>query len=70
MRLDSPKIRELVAMVAPSDSYPLFFHFSMATREEVVCQRNIDFAHLPKLGLHRLSENYNVIYSNTHICTF
>lgn len=66
MRLDSSKIRELVAMVAPSDSYPLFFHFSMATREEVVCQRNIDFAHLPKLGLHRVAKNYNIEKVRTH----
>lgn len=60
MGLENDCVSHIVVLVASSNSYPLFFYYNMETREEVVSQRNIDLAHLPKLGLHRLKENYDV----------
>uniref|UniRef100_A0A915AGR3 Acetyl-CoA carboxylase n=1 Tax=Parascaris univalens TaxID=6257 RepID=A0A915AGR3_PARUN len=56
--VQSDLVSQLVVMVAPTESYPLYFYYDMNTREEVVSRRNVDFAHLPKLGLRRLEENY------------
>ncbi|KHN74327.1 Acetyl-CoA carboxylase [Toxocara canis] len=72
MGLRSDCMSQLVVMVAPSESYPLYFYYDMNTREELVSRRNVDFAHLPKLGLRRLEENYNVEkvrspYSSGHL---
>ncbi|MFH4976395.1 hypothetical protein AB6A40_003104 [Gnathostoma spinigerum] len=60
MCLSSELITNVVISVVPNDSYPLFFYYDMAKREEILSQRNVDFAHLPKLGLRRIAENYYV----------
>lgn len=42
----------------------MFFYYDMFHKEEIRSQRNIDLAHLPKLGLHRIKENYNVSFTD------
>ncbi|KAK6110203.1 Carboxyl transferase domain family protein [Brugia pahangi] len=59
-RVQNENIRQIVILIASSDSYPLFFYYNMFRKEEIRSQRNIDLAHLPKLGLHRIKENYNI----------
>lgn len=58
--MQNPNIRQVVVLISSTDLYPLFFYFDMKSKEEICSQRNIDLAHLPKLGLHRIKENYNV----------
>ncbi|VDK44469.1 unnamed protein product [Anisakis simplex] len=58
MNLRNDVVSQLVIMIAPSESYPLHFYYDMINREEIVSRRNVHFAHLPKLGLRRLEENY------------
>lgn len=63
-RVQNENIRQIVILIASSDSYPLFFYYNMFRKEEIRSQRNIDLAHLPKLGLHRIKENYNVSFAS------
>lgn len=62
-RVQNENIRQIVILIASSDSYPMFFYYDMFHKEEIRSQRNIDLAHLPKLGLHRIKENYNVSFT-------
>ncbi|VDK55657.1 unnamed protein product, partial [Gongylonema pulchrum] len=59
-RVQNENIRQMVILIASSDSYPMFFYYDMICKEEIRSQRNIDLAHLPKLGLHRIKGNYNI----------
>ncbi|VDN04662.1 unnamed protein product [Thelazia callipaeda] len=59
-RVQNENIRQIVVLISSSDSYPMFFYYDMSNKEEIRSQRNIDLAHLSKLGLHRIKENYNV----------
>lgn len=68
--VQSDLVSQLVVMVAPTESYPLYFYYDMNTREEVVSRRNVDFAHLPKLGLRRLEENYIVGFFWNFVISF
>lgn len=62
--MQNENIRQVVILIASSDSYPMFFYYDMFHKEEIRSQRNIDLAHLPKLGLHRIKENYSVSFAN------